>query len=98
MQRESFQSAESMGNVYLWLWICANPKLSQTPRNKNKVFLGCPKNLESRCNYFQWIHEAPKPVYMPKTATRSALKKRLNDMVPERILKKQKTEGGFQFP
>ena len=44
-------------------------KLSQTPTNKNQVFLGCLENLESRCNYFQWIHEAPKPVYLPKTAT-----------------------------
>ena len=77
-----------------------NLKLSQTPRNKNKVFLGCPKKLEVRCNFFQWIHEAPKPAYVPKTATRSALKKRLNDMVSEKmsIQKRQKTEGGFQFP
>ena len=44
-------------------------KLSQTPRNKNKVFLCCSKNLEARCKYFQWIHEAPKPLYTPRTAT-----------------------------
>ena len=73
-------------------------KLSQTPSNKNKVFLGCPKKIEARCNFFQWIHETSKPEYVPKTAARSALKKRLNDMVHERMEKKQKTEGGFQFP
>ena len=81
-------------------------KLSQTSRNKNKVFLGCPKNVEARCEYFQWIHQAPKPVYTPRTATRSALKKRLNDMVHERMEKRQKrtkvefeeTIGGFMFP
>ena len=28
-------------------------KISQTPRNKNKVFLSCPKNVETRCGYFQ---------------------------------------------
>ena len=77
-----------------------NLKLSQTRRNKNKVFLGCPKKLEARCNFFQWIHEAPKPAYVSKTATRSALKKPLNDMVSEKmsIQKRQKTKGGFQFP
>ncbi|CAH3117310.1 unnamed protein product [Porites lobata] len=53
-------------------------QLSSTPRNENKVFLGCPR--EARCGYFQWIHQAPKPNYVPKTATRAALKKRLNDM------------------
>ena len=75
-------------------------QLSQTPRNKDKVFLGCPKPREVRCGYFQWIHQAPKPNYVPKIATRAALKKRLNDMVCEKmsIQKKQKTEGGFQFP
>ena len=75
-------------------------QLSQTPRNMNKVFLGCPKPREARCGYFQWIHEPPKPNYVPKTATRKALKKRLADMVSDRMSleKKQKTEGGFQFP
>ena len=73
-------------------------QLSSTPRNENKVFLGCPR--EARCGYFQWIHQAPKPNYVPKTATRAALKKRLNDMVSEKMTfqKRQKTEGGFQFP
>ena len=54
----------------------------------------------TRCGYFQWIHQAPKPNYVPKTATRAALKKRLNDMVSEKMTfqKRQKTEGGFQFP
>ena len=56
-------------------------KLSQTPRKKSKVFLCCPKNLDARYKYFRWIPEAPKPVYNPRTATRSALKKQLNDMV-----------------
>ena len=75
-------------------------QLSQTPRNMHKVFLGCPKPREARCGYFQWIHEPPKPNYVPKTATRKALKKRLADMVSDRMSleKKQKTEGGFQFP
>ena len=75
-------------------------QLSQTPRNMNKVFLGCSKPREARCGYFQWIHEPPKPNYVPKTATRKALKKRLADMVSDRMSleKKQKTEGGFQFP
>ena len=56
-------------------------KLSQTPRNLNKVFLSCPKTRETRCGYFQWVHRPPKPNYIPKTASRSALKKRFNDMV-----------------
>ena len=76
-------------------------KLSQTPRNPNKVFLSCPKAREARCTYFQWIHEAPKPKYVPKTATPSALKKRLREMVQERLQLEKRPkveEGGFQFP
>ena len=75
-------------------------QLSQTPRNKNKLFVGCPKPREARCGYFQWIHQAPKPNYVPKTGTRAALKKRLNDLVSEKMAfqKRQKTEGEFQFP
>ena len=75
-------------------------QLSQTPRNTNKVFLGCPKPREARCGYFQWIHEPRKPNYVPKTATRKALRKRQADMVSDRMSleKKQNTEGGFQFP
>ena len=74
-------------------------KLSQTPRNPNKVFLSCPKTREARCNYFQWIHQAPKPVKVPKASTPSALKKRMHEMVQERLQKRPKVEaGGFQFP
>ena len=56
-----------------------------------------------RCSYFQWIHQAPKANFVPKTATRSALKKRLKDMVQERMQKCPKVEyegtiGGFVFP
>ena len=65
--------------------------LSPTPRNKNKVFLGCPR--EARCGYFQWIHQAPKPNSVPKTATRAALKKRLNDMVSENNDLSEKAEN-----
>ena len=67
-------------------------KLSQTARNLHQVFLSCPKNRETRCGYFQWIHQPPKPNYVPKTATRSALKKRLNDKVQERMQKRPKVE------
>ena len=74
-------------------------KLSQTPRNPNKVFLSCPKTREARCNYFQWIHQAPKPVKVPKAFTPSALKKRMHEMVQERLQKRPKVEaGGFKFP
>ena len=74
-------------------------KLSQTPRNPNKVFLCCPKEREARCNYFQWIHQAPKPVKVPKASTPSALKKRMHEMVQERLQKRPKAEaGGFKFP
>ena len=74
-------------------------KLSQTPRNPNKVFLSCPKEREARCNYFQWIHQAPKPVKVPKASTPSALKKRMHEMVQERLQKRPKVEaGGFKFP
>ena len=74
-------------------------KLSQTPRNPNKVFLSCPKEREARCNYFQWIHQGPKPVKVPKASTPSALKKRMHEMVQERLQKRPKVEaGGFQFP
>ena len=74
-------------------------KLSQTPRNPNKVFLNCPKTREARCNYFQWIHQAPKPVKVSKAFTPSALKKRMHEMVQERLQKRPKVEeGGFKFP
>ena len=75
-------------------------KLSQTPKNLNKVFLSCPKTRKTRCGYFQWIHQSPKPNYMPKAASPSALKKRLNGMVQERMQKLpkvEKTEGRFKF-
>ena len=75
-------------------------KLSQTPKNPNKVFLTCPKVREARCNYFQWTHEPPKPVRMSKACSPTTLKKRLASMVTDRMSleKKQKTEGGFTFP
>ena len=75
-------------------------QLSKKNRKKNKFFVGCPELREARCGYFQWIHQAPKPKYVPKTATRAALKKRLHDMVSEKMAfqKRQKTEGGFHFP
>lgn len=75
-------------------------QLSQTSRKKNKVFLECPKPREAKCRFFQWIHEPPKPTYVPKTAKTAAVKKRLNDMITEQCQKKRKTEevGGFQFP
>ena len=74
-------------------------QLSQTPRNMNKVFLGCPKPREARCGYFQWIHEPPKPNYVPKTAIRKALKKRLADMVSDRMSleKSRKPKKDFNF-
>ena len=76
-------------------------KLSQTPRNPNKVFLSCPKEREARCNYFQWIHQAPKPLKVPKACTRSVLKKRMHDMVEARLQLEKRPkveEGGFKFP
>ena len=74
-------------------------KLSQTPRNRNKVFLCCPKGIEVRCNYFQWIHQAPKPIRVPKACSHSDLKKRMHEMVQERLQKRPKVEeGGFKFP
>ena len=76
-------------------------RLSQTPKNLNKLFLSCPKTRETRCGYFQWIHQSPKPNYVPKAASPSALKKLLNDMVQERMQKLpklEKREGGFKFP
>ena len=76
-------------------------KLSQTRRNPKKVFLSCPKEREARCNYFQWIHQAPKPVKVPKASTPSALKKRMHEMVQERLWLEKRPkveEGGFKFP
>ena len=76
-------------------------KLGQTARNPNKVFLSCPKEREARCNYFQWIHQAPKPVKVPKASTPSALKKRIHKMVQERLQLEKRSkveEGGFKFP
>ena len=67
-------------------------KLSQTSRNPNKVFLCCPKTREARCGYFQWIHQSPKPNYVLKAATPSALKKRLKEMVQERLQKRPKVD------
>ena len=76
-------------------------KLGQTARNPNKVFLSYPKEREARCNYFQWIHQAPKPVKVPKASTPSALKKRIHKMVQERLQLEKRSkveEGGFKFP
>ena len=76
-------------------------KLGQTARNPNKVFLSCPKEREARCNYFQWIHQAPKPVKVPKASTPSALKKRMHEMVQERLQLEKRPkveEEGFKFP
>ena len=56
-------------------------KLSQTARNPNKVFLCCPKAREAQCHYFQWIHQAPKPLRVSKASAHSALKKQMHDMV-----------------
>ena len=73
-------------------------QLSQTPRNKNSL-----ARLSQTSRRQMWVFSVdpsgPKPNYVPKTATRAALKKRLNDMVSEKMTfhKKQKT-GGFQFP
>lgn len=53
-------------------------KLSKRPRIMDKVFLCCERS-GNPCKHFQWVHEAPKPTYVPKKATRFALKKRLND-------------------
>ena len=82
------------------LWTHSYPKAQSNPKNLNKVFLSCPKTRETRCSYFQWIHQSPKPNYVPKAVSPSALKKRLNDMVQERMQKLpkvEKTEGGFKF-
>lgn len=65
------------------------------------MFLCCEKPSEGKCGYFQWVHEAPKPVYVPKTATCSALKKRFHDMVNDRAVKRVKVEelsGRFMSP
>ena len=67
------------------------------------MFVSCPKTWETPCGYFQSGHQPPKPNYVPKTATRSVLKKRLNAMVQERMQKLPKVEyeetiGGFVFP
>ena len=83
------------------LWSRSYPKAQQTPKNLNKEFLSCPNTRKTRCGYFQWNHQSPKPNYVPKPASPSALKKRLNDMVQERMQKLpkiEKTEGGFKFP
>ena len=75
-------------------------KLSQTPKNPNKVFLACPKVREERCNYFQWSHQPPRPDRLSKASSPTTLKKRLASMVTDKMSleKKQKTEGGFTFP
>ena len=65
-------------------------QLSQTARNMKKVFLCCPKRKEDSCKYFQWIHQASKPLRIPKACSQSVLKKRMHDMVQERLqLQKQ---------
>ena len=54
---------------------------------------------EARCNFFQWIHQAPKPMKVPKASLPSELKKRVNEMAQESMQKRVKEEqGGFQFP
>ena len=50
-----------------------------------------------------WLFSVDPPVtqpnYVPKAATPSALKKRLNEMVQEKLQKRPKVEeGGFKFP
>ena len=75
-------------------------KLSRTQANPNKVFLSCPKVREVKCNYFQWIHQQPKPKVIPTSTTPSVLKKRLHDMAQEHLQAKRVKveEGGFRFP
>ena len=92
-----------MGKLGMRLWTRPYPKAQSNLQNLSKVFLDCPKTGETRCRYFQWIHQPPKPNYMSKTGTPTALKKRLNDMVQERLQKRPKVEyeetiGGFVFP
>ena len=99
LKRDTHQNTQSMGILSCECGLVSKLQLSQTPINKNKVFLGCPKPREARCGYFQWIHQAPKPNYVPKTATRAALKKRLNDMVSEKrpFRKGRKPKDDFNF-
>ena len=103
MQRDAYQNPAAMGTFACHCGLVPTLKLSQTSKNLKKVFLCCPKTRETVCRYFQWIHQPPKPNYVPKTATPTALKKRLNDMVQERLQKRPKVEyeetiGGFVFP
>lgn len=92
---------QKWGTLSCFCGLVPRIKLSHTPRNMNKVFLCCEKS-SNRCNYFQWIHEAPKSAYVPKSATRAALKKRFHEMVKEMTVKRQKVDeeivGGFTFP
>lgn len=89
------------GTISCHCGIVPRIKLSKTPRNMHKVFLCC-ERYQNPCKYFQWIHQPLKPTCLPKSATTSAVKKRLNDMVKEMNTKRQKTKqepvGGFTFP
>ena len=90
---------QSWGAFACFCGLVPKLKLSQTEKNPNKVFLTCPKVREARCNFFQWIHQAPKPVKVPKASSPSELKKRVNEMAQESMQKRVKEEqGGFQFP
>ena len=91
---------QAWGSIACFCDLVPKLKLSQTEKNPNKVFLACPKVREARCNFFQWIHFAPKPLKVPKGSSSSELKKRVNDMVKENMQKrfKEEQQGGFQFP
>ena len=70
-----------------------------------------PQEIQTKCSYavprperqgvviFSGSTSHPNPNYVPNAATPSALKKRLNEMVQERLQKRPKVEeGGFKFP
>ena len=90
---------QTWGAIACFCGLVPKLKLSQTEKNPNKVFLACSKVREARCNFFQWIHLAPKPLKVPKASSPSELKKRVNEMAQESMQKRMKEEqGGFQFP
>ena len=51
VKRDSFQSAESMGNICLWLWISAHPETDSNTQKQEQSLL----KLSQECRDSLWV-------------------------------------------
>ena len=103
MQRDACQNPTAMENLCLSLWIGPYPQAQSNPQKPEESVPMLSEDQGDGVSLFSVDTSATKPNYVPKTATLTALKKRLNDMVQERLQKRPKVEyeetiGRFVFP